>query len=121
MVYPICSDAILCTNNIDRMIKSTQRYATKAIKAVRRAFQVINEETIRTNVEKGLNEPLVDVDKVVMYTARHSVANHLLNSPNVSVRELASILSRSPNTISQYIHSLNKDAEIASVSSSMAI
>lgn len=121
MVYPICSDAILGTNNIDRMIKSTQRYATRAIEAVRRAFKVINEETIRNNVEKGLNEPLVDVDKVVMYTARHSLANHLLNDPNVSVRELASILSRSPNTISQYIHELSKDVEIASVASSMAI
>lgn len=121
MVYPICSDAILSTSNIDRMIKSTQRYATKAIEAVRRAFKVINEETIRSNVEKGLNEPLVDVDKVVMYTARHSLANHLLNDPNVSVRELASILSRSPNTISQYIHELSKDVEIASVASSMAI
>lgn len=119
MVYPICSDAVI--GNTNRMIKSTQRYATRAIEAVRRAFMVINEETIRSNVEKGLNEPLVDVDKVVLYTARHSLANHLLNDPNVSVRELASILSRSPNAISQYIHSLSKDVEIASVSSSMAI
>ena len=48
-----------------------------------------------------------------MYTARHSFACHYLKSPNASVSGLASLLSRSPNTIATYIHQLTKDSDIA--------
>ena len=93
--------------------KSIDKCGEKAIKWVREAFEEINQETIRKNVEEGLEEPLVDVQKVVLYTARHSLASNYLNSPGATVRGAASLLSRSANTISTYIHSLSHDKEIA--------
>jgi site-specific recombinase XerD len=117
-VHPIIGE-----RNIDdiQMQRACNKASESAIKWVRMAFKDINDEIIRENVEKGLHQPLIECEKVVMYTARHSLANHLLNSPNVSVRELASILSRSPNTISTYIHQLTKDNEIANVTKNMPI
>lgn len=117
-IYPIVS---YNAKNDKEVLKSIHKASEWAIKAVREAFSEINEATIRNNVEKGLNEPLVDVGRVVMYTARHSLANHLLSNPNVSIRELASVMSRSANTIDVYIHQLTKNEEIASVSRSMPI
>lgn len=117
-VYPIVGEKNVSDIQIQRSISKASE---NAIKWVRKAFQDINGDIIRENVEKGLEQPLIECDKVVMYTARHSLANHLLNSPNVSVRELASILSRSPNTISCYVHQLTNNDEIANVSDNMAI
>ena len=109
-VYPVVSGENLSDRQIQGQIN---KVGEKAIKWVREAFQEINEETIRHNVSKGLEEPLVDVDKVVLYTARHSLASNYLNSEGATVRGLASLLSRSANTISVYIHSLTNDKEIA--------
>ena len=117
-IYPIISDKAIDDKQI---MKSVHKASEWAIRAVREAFKEINENTIRSNVENGLDEPLVEVDKVDMYTARHSAANHLLSSPNVSVRDLASILARSPNTISCYIHQLTKNEDIVEVTKNMPI
>jgi hypothetical protein len=111
-IYPMKSISAISEKQIN---KSINKCAERAIKGVRKAFKEINEGIIKRNVLEGCNEVLVDVERVVLYTARHSLANHLLSSKNVSVRELASILGRSPNTISTYIHQLSKDVEIANV------
>jgi hypothetical protein len=115
-VYPV-----LDTVDEDKMVKQSGNFAAIALKWVRKAFEEINESIIKSNVDNDTHEPLIEVSRVDMYTARHSLANHLLNSPNVSVRELASIMSRSPNTISCYIHQLSQDSEIADVSKNMPI
>lgn len=115
-VYPV-----LDTVDEDKMTRQSGKYALSALKWVREAFEEINGNIIQFNVQNDAHEPLIEVSRVDMYTARHSLANHLLNSPNVSVRELASVLSRSPNTISTYIHMLSQDAEIADVSKNMPI
>ncbi len=107
-VYPVIGDAV--GDAIQRRVK---KYGEIAIKWVREAFQEINEETIKSNVINGLEEPLVDCDKVVLYTARHSFASAYLNSEGATVRGAASLLSRSANTISTYIHQLQNDKEIA--------
>lgn len=107
-VYPVIGDA-----EGDAIQRRVKKYGEMAIKAVREAFKAINEETIRSNVEKGLEEPLVDCEKVVLYTARHSFASAYLNSEGATVRGAASLLSRSANTISTYIHALQNDKEIA--------
>lgn len=95
--------------------------AYTANKLVREAFSEINDEIVKDNEENGCEEPLIETDKVVMYTARHSLANHLLNISGVSVRELASILSRSPNTISVYIHSLLKNYDIVNITNKLPV
>ena len=115
-VYPV-----LDTVDEDKMTCQSGNFASFALKWVRKAFEEINESIIQYNVDNNAHEPLIEVSRVDMYTARHSLANHLLNSPNVSVRELASIMSRSPNTISCYIHQLSQDSEIADVSKNMPI
>jgi hypothetical protein len=107
-LYPVIGDA-----KGDAIQLRVKKYGEMAIKAVREAFKVINEETIKSNVINGLEEPLVDCEKVVLYTARHSFASAYLNSEGATVRGAASLLSRSASTISVYIHSLQHDKEIA--------
>ena len=107
-VYPVIGDAV--GDAIQRRVK---KYGEIAIKWVREAFEDINGETIKSNVNNGLEEPLVECEKVVLYTARHSFASAYLNSEGATVRGAASLLSRSANTISVYIHSLQHDKEIA--------
>ena len=107
-VYPVIGDA-----EGDAIQRRVKKYGNIAIKWVREAFEKINEETIKSNVSEGKEEPLVDVDKVVLYTARHSFASAYLNSEGATVRGAASLLSRSANTISVYIHALQNDRDIA--------
>ena len=109
-VYPVISPNAVTDEQVQ---KSIDKCGEKAIVWVREAFEEINQETIRYNVENHCQEPLVDVSKVVMYTARHSLASNYLNSPGATVRGCASLLSRSANTIATYIHSLSQDREIA--------
>ena len=107
-VYPVIGDA-----EGDAIQRRVKKYGNIAIKWVREAFEEINKETIKSNVSEGKEEPLVDVNKVVLYTARHSFASAYLNSEGATVRGAASLLSRSANTISVYIHALQNDKEIA--------
>lgn len=95
------------------MTEQSGNFGSVALKWVREAFQEINEATIVKNATEDCNEPLVEIDKVVLYSARHSFACAYLNSTGSSVRGLASLLSRSPNTISTYIHVLTHDKDIA--------
>jgi hypothetical protein len=117
MVYPIAINV----GDEEKMNRDSWKCSEKAIKWVREAFSEINEATIRKNVEEGCEEPLVECEKVVMYTARHSFACHYLSMPNASVSGLASLMSRSPNTIAVYIHQLTKDVDIAREVENMVI
>ena len=109
-VYPIITEN--AKSDIQKL-RCCDNFCAVAIKKIRKAFEEINQKTIENNVKNDCNEPLVDVSKVVVYTARHSVANAYLMQPNASIHGLASILSRSPNTISQYVHQIQGDKEIA--------
>lgn len=113
-VYPVITKNAVT----DKQIQGTiNKCGESAIKWVREAFEEINKETIRRNVVEGLEEPLVDCRKVVLYTARHSFASNYLNTKGATVVGAASLLARSPNTISVYIHSLQNDKEIAEAAS----
>ena len=74
---------------------------------------MINDEIIRKNVNEDAGLPLVNVEDVQFYTARHSFAAHYINSPGSSVNGLASLLARGVNTIGTYVHQLTQDKEIA--------
>ena len=117
LIYPIVSNV----GDIDKMNRASWKCSEKAIKWVREAFKEINEATQRKNVEEGCNEPIVDVNRVDMYTARHSFACHYLSTPNASISGLASLMARSPNTIATYIHQLTKDEDIAREVENMVI
>lgn len=109
-VYPVIRDSAITEEQIQGNVN---KCGESAIKWVRKAFEDINGETINRNVTEGLEEPLVDVQKVVLYSARHSFASNYLNSAGATVMGAASLLARSANTISVYIHSLQNDKEIA--------
>lgn len=104
-----------------QLMEQSHKACTKAIKWVRRAYEEINGDIARSNAINGLNESCVDIQRVVMYTARHSFACQYLANPNASVSGLASLMARSPNTIATYVHQLTKDEEIASMVEDMAI
>ena len=115
-VYPI-----ITLEGEDQQLKQSSRVGERALYWVRKAFKELNGRIIQFNVDNDASEPLIDVERVDMYTARHSFANHYLNSPNATISGLASLLSRSPNTIATYVHQLTNDEEIASMVETMVI
>ena len=119
-VYPIINSEKFDGDDV-KMQRAVNKASESAIKHVREAFKEINDRIIRENVEKGLERPLIECEKVVMYTARHTFASNYLSMPNASISGLASLLARSPNTIATYIHQLTHDADIASEVDGMPI
>lgn len=109
-VYPIlhwhegCSDTFLN--------EQSHKISQKAIEHVRKAFLDINEDIARDNVCNGCEEPLVEVNKVVMYTARHSRASNYLDTPGATVSALASMMGRSSNCIATYVHRIQQNKEV---------
>ena len=86
--------------------------AYKCCPKVKEFFKLINKHTIMENVKNGTEYPLIDADNFTYYWIRHSYAQAYLSSPNANVATLASLLARSPNTISTYITQLQSDKEI---------
>lgn len=118
-VYPIINWYEGCTDRY--MQEQSHKISGKAIKHVREAFMRINEDIARDNATQHKNEPLVDVQRVVMYTCRHSMASQYLSSPGSTVNGLASLMGRSPNTIATYVHQLTKDEDIAEMVDALPI
>lgn len=118
-VYPIINASEGLSDK--QILEQSHKCACKAIKKVRDAFLKINDDIARDNAVNGANESVVDVNRVVMYTARHSFASQYLSSPNATVNGLASLMARSANTIATYVHQLTKDEEIAAMVDGMAI
>ena len=67
----------------------------------------------RETIKSG--QPIVEVDKVVMYSARHSRASNYFNTPGSTIGGLASMLGRSASTISVYAHLIKKHEELAEI------
>ena len=102
-------------------LEQVHKVSDKAIKHVREAFKVLNERIILNNVTSGTNDSIVETDRIVMYSARHSFASQYLSSTGATVNGLASLMARSPNTIATYVHQLTRDEEIASMTDNMVI
>lgn len=107
-VFPIIS-----SDDPVKQQRQCNKCSEAAIRWVREAFSELNREAFEENTITGSSIPIVDVEKVKMNVARHSFATAYLNSPGASVRGIASLLGRSPNTIATYIKSLRNDKEIA--------
>ena len=116
-VYPILKEGL----TDKQLLKMSAKWSQKAIGWVKKAFMDINEDIARDNAVKGCNEPIVDLNRLVFYSVRHSFAMHYLNSSGSTVNGLASLMARSPETISTYIHQLTNDEEIASMVEDMPI
>ena len=108
-IYPVLKDGI----EGKQITNAMGKFCSEAVRWLREVSKEVNEETVRVNVERGLEEPLIDVDSICLYSARHSFANSYLSQPKASVAALASLMARSPNTIATYIHQLKGDKEVA--------
>lgn len=108
-IYPVLKDGI----EGKQITNAMGKFCSEAVRWLREVSKEVNEETVRVNVEKGLEEPLIDVDSICLYSARHSFANSYLSQPKASVAALASLMARSPNTIATYIHQLKGDKDVA--------
>lgn len=108
-IYPILKSGI----EGKQITNSMGKFCSEAVKWLREVSKEVNEATVMVNAEKGLEEPLIDVDSICLYSARHSFANSYLSQPKASIAALASLMARSPNTIATYIHQLQGDKEVA--------
>lgn len=108
-IYPVLRDGMT-----DKQISNAMgKFSTYAVKWLREIAKEINQQTITNNVQNNTNDPLIDVESVCLYSARHSFGNIYLSQPGASVHVLATLMARSPDTISTYIHQLQSEKEIA--------
>ena len=108
-IYPVLKSGI----EGKQITNSMGKFCSEAVRWLREVSKEINEQTIKENVEKGLEQVLIDCDAICLYSARHSFANSYLSKPNASVAAMASLMARSPNTIATYIHQLKGDREVS--------
>jgi len=108
-IYPVLKDGI----EGKQITNAMGKFCSEAVRWLREVSKEINEQTIKENVEKGLEQVLIDVEEICLYSARHSFANSYLSKPNASVAAMASLMARSPNTIATYIHQLKGDKDVA--------
>ena len=108
-IYPVLKDGI----EGKQITNSMGKFCSEAVRWLREVSKEINEQTIKDNVENGLEEPLIDIEEICLYSARHSFANSYLSKPNASIAAMASLMARSPNTIATYIHQLKGDRDVA--------
>lgn len=73
-------------------------------------FQRVNEEVVKRNVENKSEIPLIDM-KCTFYSSRHSFAMMYMMKGG-SPMNLATLLGRSPNTLSQYIKELEEEGDL---------
>ena len=116
-IYPVLKE-----NLSDKQISNAMgKFSSEAVKWLKCVAKEINAETVKSNVVNNTNDPLIDVESICLYTARHSLANIYLSQPGASVHVLATLMARSPDTISAYIHQLQSDKEIANATKGMLI
>lgn len=117
-VYPIVMDE----NGDERTtMHCIHRLSGRVRPRIKEICREINQKTIESNVINDKREPLIDAEKVVLYTARHSFASHYINTPNATVGGLATLLARTPNNIATYIHSLTRNEDVIEMTKDMPI
>ena len=118
-VYPVMYWHDDCTDKY--LLEQCHKVSDKAMKHVREAFLRINEQIAQDNVNNGSSEPTVDVNRLVMYSARHSRASNYFNSPGATIGKLATMLGRSAATIGTYAHMIKKKDELAEIDDTCVI
>ena len=108
-IYPILKGG-MSDKQISNAVAKFTGYASKNLKAI---CQEINDATIKNNVENGLQEPLIDVESMTLYVARHTKANDYLSHPNATLHALATLMGRSASTLNVYVHQIRGDRDLA--------
>lgn len=108
-IYPVLKDG-MSDKQITNAIAKFTGYASKNMKLV---CNEINEATIKNNVKNNVEEPLIDIDKMTLYVARHTKANDYLSHPGATLHALATLMGRSANTLATYVHQIRGDKDLA--------
>ena len=108
-VYPILREG-MSDKQITNAVAKFTGYASKHLKDVCRE---INSSTIKYNADNNCNEPLIDVDSMTLYVARHSKANDYLSHPGATIHGLATLLGRSVAGLDTYVHEIRNDRDLA--------
>ena len=116
-IYPILKKGMSDKQITNAIAKFTGK-ASKHLKAI---CKEINEQTIKNNVDNGLNEPLIDTDKMSLYVARHAKANDYLSHPGATLHALATLMGRSVNGLDTYVHMIRNDSDLAAAESLSSI
>ena len=108
-IYPILKDG-MSDKQITNAVAKFTGYASKNLKVI---CGEINDMTIKHNAEFGCNEPLIDVENMTLYVARHSKANDYLSHPGATIHGLATLLGRSVAGLDTYVHEIRNDKDLA--------
>lgn len=100
-------------SNEPQKVRSRLSHSLTALRPLlRKELGKVNDIIIEHNVTEGDNVPIIDVDKVNFYAARHSYAMAYIHSPNASPISLATLMGRSVNTLGTYVHKLTEESDI---------
>ena len=77
-------------------------------------FRAVNRCIAEYNATHDDYIPTIDMD-CTYYSARHSRATQIYNSPNATLGMLTTLLGRSPSNISVYLKQLQSESDLASM------
>jgi hypothetical protein len=112
-IYPILKDG-MSDKQITNAIAKFTGYVSKNLKVI---CQEINQATIKENVEKGLEQPLIETEYMTLYVARHTKANDYLSHPGATIHGLATLMGRSVSGLDTYVHMIRNDRDLAAAES----
>lgn len=105
---PICSGL----TDFERCNQRQRNTINRCSKHLKEHFRAINEDIVRHNVEEKDNVPLIDME-CTYYSARHSRATQIFNSPSATPAMLSQMMGRSANNIATYLHQLQNEQDLA--------
>lgn len=89
---------------------------TNMRRRLKKVLSEVNDKIALHNLGTNDNIPLIDIDKVTYYSARHSYAMAYIQSPNASPIHLSTLMGRSVNGLGTYIHQLTEESDITAAS-----
>jgi hypothetical protein len=99
--------------NEQQKVRSRLSYCLATLRPLlREELSKVNDIIIAHNVSNNDNVPIINVDEVNYYAARHSYAMAYIHSPNANPIALATLLGRSVNTLGTYVHQLTEESDI---------
>lgn len=108
MLTPICNGL----TDKDKMNQRQRNFIQRCTPYLKEHFRRINEDIVQHNVDNKDNVPLIDM-ACTYYSARHSRATQIFNSPNGTPAILSNFMGRSPSGIQVYIKQLSSDTDLA--------
>lgn len=107
-----------CPNDRLKIYKCVSNWLSNHIDKFRDWIkEVVNPEIVKRNVTNNDNIPLI-MEDVTYYSYRHSFAQSYLQKGG-DIISLATLLGRSPDTISTYVEQLSTDTDLAKAVSIM--